>query len=352
MAAVAAAAPIAHANGSLKGKEPTNFDGDRSKSARFLKEFKLYRILNSGSELITNPYNRVALAIGFIKGPKVDDWTDAQAALLDEKTTRAVNRLARTDEALWTEFERDFTNAFTDTAKGQNAFNRLMNLKMQDNDVDGFITTFNHLVLAAGRSPNDLGTLDLFKRGLRRGIALKILNKENIPLTLDEWQEAARKEVLRSAEILASLGPAPTNPPRSNAPGPQRFAPRPRFVPRFQTAPPPRPRNTGPVPMDVDAARLGRPLTEAEKKKLQEEGKCFYCKERGHLSKGCLKKPKRPFVPRARIAKTESQDDASIAPSDSASQADQSDVMSQLRTMSATERSTMFDQIIKEELDF
>ncbi|KAI0245539.1 hypothetical protein BJV78DRAFT_1287596 [Lactifluus subvellereus] len=142
--------PQGNSNNSMKGNAPAIFDGDRSKSAKFLKEFKLYRILNGKSDNITIPYNRVALAIGYIRGPKVDNWTDTQTTLLEDRTTRAVNRIQKTDEALWASFVQDFTNAFTDTAKEQNTFNKLVNLRMQENDVDGFITTFNHLVLAAG----------------------------------------------------------------------------------------------------------------------------------------------------------------------------------------------------------
>jgi Zinc knuckle len=40
------------------------------------------------------------------------------------------------------------------------------------------------------------------------------------------------------------------------------------------------------VPMDVDATTF-TPLTEAEKKKLLAEGRCFRCQKQGHMSKQC-----------------------------------------------------------------
>ena len=42
--------------------------------------------------------------------------------------------------------------------------------------------------------------------------------------------------------------------------------------------------------MDVDATHLGGMLTDEEKRMLQQENKCFYCKIKGHISKNCRKK--------------------------------------------------------------
>ena len=47
------------------------------------------------------------------------------------------------------------------------------------------------------------------------------------------------------------------------------------------------------VPMDLSMGRLGGNLTDADKKKLMDEGRCFYCKEKGHRANQCPKKPQR-----------------------------------------------------------
>jgi hypothetical protein len=41
--------------------------------------------------------------------------------------------------------------------------------------------------------------------------------------------------------------------------------------------------------MDVDAVRMA-PLSEEEKKHLQVENRCFFCKNQGHISRNCQKK--------------------------------------------------------------
>jgi Zinc knuckle len=48
-----------------------------------------------------------------------------------------------------------------------------------------------------------------------------------------------------------------------------------------------------PNAMDVDAITTRNSLSEEEKKRLMAEGRCFFCKQQGHMSKNCPKKPSR-----------------------------------------------------------
>jgi hypothetical protein len=100
--------------------------------------------------------------LSYIKGPNIDDWVTDQVEILNEKTTRAQNPILRTDEALWNDFNTAFTTAFTDTAKEQVAYQKLMALKMYKDDIDSYIATFGNLVKAAGYDYNTKGTIHLF----------------------------------------------------------------------------------------------------------------------------------------------------------------------------------------------
>jgi hypothetical protein len=85
--------------------------------------------------------------------------------------------------------------------------------------------------------------------------------------------------------------------------------------------------------MDVDIAQLGGPLTPEERKRLFKENRCFYCRDKGHRSARCWKKPANkqnkptgnPFVRpttnpfRARAAALEGLSDT-ISPADPTSQ--------------------------------
>ena len=102
--------------------------------------------------------------------------------------------------------------------------------------------------------------MEKFRNGLARWLALDIMHKyENIPSTLDEWKTAAKKEILRRAQIKAEmLSQNNTGMPYPGKPF-QKFNP-----PRNNVA-------TGAsqprcVPMDIDVARLGGPLTPEERK--------------------------------------------------------------------------------------
>ena len=87
---------------------------------------------------------------------------------------------------------------------------------MAGNDIDTYNTKFNHLLACSGWLRGDKGIIECYRRGLQRGIALKIYDKNPMPQSLDEWQEAARTEVLQQAQINMDLGLNPF--PRRDGP--------------------------------------------------------------------------------------------------------------------------------------
>jgi hypothetical protein len=191
----------------LRGKQPSTFDGTRSKADNFWRAFKIYRILNKETNTIKNPFHQTALAISFITGPNVDDWAENQLDQLEEKTSPTnPNRYADTDERLWTEFETAFQAAYQDTTRAQDAYTVLMQLEMKGMDIDTYIATFDRLVARVGWATSDKGIMEKFQNGLVRWLALDIMHKyDNIPATLDEWKNATKKEILRRAQIKAEM---------------------------------------------------------------------------------------------------------------------------------------------------
>jgi Retrotransposon gag protein len=75
----------------------------------------------------------------------------------------------RSDETLWTEFKAAFINAFTDTAKKEDAYQKLKHLKMKDELVDDYITAFNSLAAKAGWELSNASTINAFRSGLQPG---------------------------------------------------------------------------------------------------------------------------------------------------------------------------------------
>jgi hypothetical protein len=124
---VAAATPTS--NGKLARLPPTVFTGDRTESNKFLKEFKQWRLLNRDHNEMKQLYNRVLMALTYIKGPRVDNWQEAR---LKELTS---TNLHPDDEALWTNFEQKFKDAYTDSNKKRAAYDKLMTLQMKGGDI-------------------------------------------------------------------------------------------------------------------------------------------------------------------------------------------------------------------------
>jgi Retrotransposon gag protein len=175
---VATATPTS--NGKLAGLPPTVFTGDRTESDKLLKEFKQWRLLNCDHNEMKQLYNRVLMALTYIKGPRVDDWQEAR---LEELTS---TNLHPDDEALWTNFEQKFKDAYTDSNKKRAAYDKLMTLQMKGGDIDTYIATFDNLLAKAGWTRGEEAT-DFFQKGLDDGVKCEVLRRQTWPVTLQEW---------------------------------------------------------------------------------------------------------------------------------------------------------------------
>ena len=182
------------------------------------------------------------------------------------------------DKVLWTLFERDFRNVFTDSQKQLTAHQKFLKVKMQGNTLDEFIAEFEHLCSEAGWTSNDIGTITQFQRGLNTGLLKAIVQHVHLrPRTLREWFDAARKQHDIWNELKAAIEDAkstgPPAPPRHNT----------TYI---------RPLNV----MDVDAVCVDT-LTVKEKEKLTKEGRCFKCRKQGHISYKCPEREENKNAP-------------------------------------------------------
>jgi Retrotransposon gag protein len=187
------------ANRKLAGLPPTVFTGDHTESDRFLKEFKQWRLLNHDHNEMKQPYNRVLMALTYIKGPRVEDWQEAR---LEELTNTTLHP---DDEALWTNFEQRFKDTYTDSNKKRAAYDKLMALQMKGGDIDTYIATFDNLLAKAGWTRGEEAA-DFFQKGLEDGVKREVLRRPTWPVTLQEWQEASRDETNRYKARQLLLG--------------------------------------------------------------------------------------------------------------------------------------------------
>ena len=275
--------PASHGgNGELNGNQPQIFDGRRDKSDDFVQEFTLYRMINQNHYTMAIPYYRILMALSYMKGPKITGWVRARMAELKNQISAGMDR---NDEALWARFERCFRDAFTDTTRKEVAALQLTSLQMKGEDLDTYISTFEHLREKVQLERDAQQTFILFLGGLEAGFARAIIGRTHPkPRTVDEWYNAAREQQAIDAEIKAIL----TDPFTRVDSRYRQWQARGGGRQRQEQG---RPRERNPDTMDVDTAQSNL-LTDDERKRLQQQGRCFFCKAQGHMSRQCPKKQK------------------------------------------------------------
>jgi len=242
--------PVVWITEGLIGVPPTTFDGDRSKADGFITRFGLFRIINHRNPIITNPEQRVALALSYIRGPKVEAWVAQQYDALSIKVDHAPTH-ADTNEALWEDFIAEFKRAFAEPL--WEVFARLEKLRMAGDEIEMYIATFENLVKRAKCNRESRSMMDYFLKGLPNDFWRSIMNWPAIPNTIDEWQSAARNEVEK------------------------------RNRKKFYLS---RPEGRDTNAAQFGATRLTR-LSKEERERYMDEGRCFECDEKGHLARNC-----------------------------------------------------------------
>ena len=258
---------------SMKGSAPEIFDGDRTKSETFIDQFDVYAKINRKNETMKEPYSRVLMAISFIKGKKVRDWARGRVLALDQEIN---NGTPHEDEKLWRDFADAFNEAFTDTTRAQDAYNKLKAFRMEGDDLDSYMSQHATLVRLSGWAPEGEAAIETFREGLKAPLLLAIMKRDNQPETLKEWKEAAIIEQKKWKNIRA------TGLLKKRGDKDDRAA-------RIKAALEKRGKAKDPDAMDVDNTRLA-PLTEEERRQLMKEGRCFKCRAQGHLSHACTNK--------------------------------------------------------------
>jgi hypothetical protein len=246
--------------------------------------------LNEEHEIMSVPYYRAMYALSLIRGPNVNQWANDQVLVLRNRANDATNPVARTEETHWNEFKAAFLAAYTDIAKEQNAYNKLMHLRMYKNDLESYIATFKQLAKDANYGRDASATMHHFVKGLNPKIQEKLLDRDNVPTTIEEWETAARNEMKKSAFKDAILRPQMHHyqwkTPRHNGNGKYRRHP-----------------NDESVPMDVDPpvfTQVNRAYTEEDKRKHRAEGRCFRCSRIGHMARECPDRKTQPMQTKGR----------------------------------------------------
>ena len=240
-----------------------------------MNTFDLFWMTNEDSSVMKMAYRRSTFFLGLLQGPKVDDWVLTQAATLCTKVAKGT---AKDSKTLWDDLKQAFENAYVNTGQIKQALMELQKHKMEADLIDNYITKFKNLLAKGGIPHTEVGTIEKFKDGLKRGILQGILNQDTWPTTIDGWEEAARREVRHYGimkEALSKHGQAFSKPSKWQADAHRFFGKK----------------KNDPVPMEVNAATTQeRKAKRGFDENLKKEGCCFHCHTQGHMKKDCPKK--------------------------------------------------------------
>lgn len=319
-------------NGGLKGNMPTVFKGNHAKSNQFMREFRILMLSNRNHHSLAIHLDCISVALSYIHGPKVDDWVEYML----NKVERALRQGVQPEhEALWEMFIQDFSLSFTDTTKVQNVHQELLELQMQPNQLDDYISMSEHLHALVGWGADDASTIMLFKKGLTRGLHKAVLEKVlPHPTTIRGWIEAACQQYKLWAKVRASLGGSFAKPAGITQNQSQKW--RVTLGKKQGGWKGVRQEDR----MDIDTAEVNA-LTTEEKTKLQKEGSCFMCKCLGHISKACPNKKNRNT-----LCPTQQNAQITAHITETKNEKPKEAMVAQIKAMSAEERNNWLNDLV------
>ena len=147
-------------------------------------------------------------------------------------------------------------------------------MSKEEDSIDDHVAKFKMLVTSSGLGNASAAVTDYYRESLPPALQKRILFLEKPPTKLDDWYEWSVRLHHQWKRMQRILGRETKTMPKKTNNGGRKF-----YFPRRT--------ERDPNAMDVDA------LTFGERNDLMKEGRCFNCKEAGHISKDCPKKKKR-----------------------------------------------------------
>ena len=157
----------------LSGQQPMIFEGERRKSEAFMQEWNIYRGINRFTPQMMNPFSWVLMFLSFIKGDKVQEWTQGQLCWAVDYIAQALGN--DNHEYLWDTVADAFYWAFTNITQEVDTQTDIKTLKMKgDHELDDYISTFERLARLGGYNLADKAVIDMFVDGLPNSLAINV----------------------------------------------------------------------------------------------------------------------------------------------------------------------------------
>lgn len=232
----------------LKIRTPSDFNGDKHDSERFLQEIGLYLRIND--QVYDTEEKKIIFFLSFLTKGTAESW----------KKTKANELLKKSHWGTYKDFEDEFKAAFSPVDGEGDARSKLRDLK-QTGTADEFIAEFKSLAAHSGITEYN-ALVEYFQEGLSSKLMEKIYALEKVPTTMEGWYEYASR-----LDNQWHRGHAVANRSRNKTSFPSKKNT--HTVPKYYSP-------HDPNAMDVDRLSLD------EQKKHMEKGLCFFCHKPSH----------------------------------------------------------------------
>ena len=103
----------------------------------------------------------------------------------------------KTEKSLWNNLKEAFEDNYTYIGRIEQAHSDLGRLEMSGDQINKYIAKFKNLLKQAEILRSEVGAIEKFYNGLKKGLQVAILRCNDWPETLNEWEEKAHRKVKR-----------------------------------------------------------------------------------------------------------------------------------------------------------
>ena len=212
------------------------------------------------------------LFFGYLRGPKMHLWIKKISAKLDCHIRMGGRE---TDEWIWDTMINDFAQNFQDVMSQEKAEKKLFELRMERGELDEYTSQFQQLAELAGYYEQTGMICQRYFQGLPQGLQESMIAFEPMRhyQTLEDWIEGAIRQHSKYLTYQSYFGGRKSFNPRNPNQRPTKQQWQQGFA-------------KNPNAMDLTPGRTcaQAALTDDKRATLRQEGKCFKCRKKGHMS--------------------------------------------------------------------